>query len=137
MTRRTRERKTTLNKTDKSESGQLWKTLGNSRTEDRRRETRKQITGDILWSYVADKDENRFKASIMDESRYGLCILTLAPMKAGSVLRIHGNGQGAIIYATVIWCKKGFADIYQSGLSVNENPINPITEPRSSFVNSQ
>ena len=137
MTRRMRERKTTLNKTDKSESRQFWKTLGNSRTEDRRREIRKQAIGDILWSYVADKDENRFKGAIMDESRYGLCILTLAPMKVGSVLRIHVKGAEALIDATVIWCKKGFADIYQSGLSVNENPINPIAEPRSSFVNSQ
>ncbi len=126
MTKKIRRKKTTLNKTDKSESGQLWKTLGNSRTEDRRRETRKQIIGDILWSYIADKDENRFKGAIMDESRYGLCILTLAPMKVGSVLRIHVKGAEALIDATVIWCKKGFADIYQSGLSFNENPINPI-----------
>jgi hypothetical protein len=126
MTRRMRERKTTLNKTDKSGSRQFWKTLGNSRTEDRRRETRKQIIGDILWSYIADKDENRFKGAIMDESRYGLCILTLAPMKVGSVLTIHVKGAEALIDATVIWCKKGFADIYQSGLSFNDNPINHI-----------
>ena len=50
----------------------------------------------------------------------------LAPMKVGSVLRIHVKGAEALIDATVIWCKKGFADIYQSGLSFNENPINPI-----------
>ena len=102
MTRRMRERKKTLNKTDGSGSGKLWKTVGNSRTEDRRREIRKQAIGDILWSYVADKDENRFKGAIIDESRFGLCILTLAPMKVGSVLRIHVKGPGAIIYATVI-----------------------------------
>ncbi len=110
---------------------------GNSRTEDRRREARKQIIGDIFWSYVADKDENRFKGTIIDESRYGLCILTLAPIKVGSVLRIHVKGAEALIDATVIWCKKGFADIYQSGLSVNENPVNPIAVQQSSFANSQ
>jgi len=77
------------------------------------------------------------ETAIMDKSHHGLCILTLAPIKVSSVLRIHGNGQGAIIYATVIWCQKGFADIYKYGLSVNENPINPIAVPQSSFVNSQ
>ena len=116
MTRRMRERKKTLNKTEGSGSGKLWKTVGNSRTEDRRREIRKQVIGDILWSYVADKEENRFKGAIMDKSHHGLCILTLTPIKVGSVLRIHGKDRGVAIDATVIWCKKGSADIYKSGL---------------------
>ncbi len=130
-----RERKTTLNKTDGNGSGKLLKTLGNSTAEDGRREPRKQVIGDILWSYVADKDENRFKGAIMDESYDGLCILTHAPIKVGSVLRIHVKGRQAIIEATVIWCKKDFADIFRSGLClVNESPTNPTAEARRSFV---
>ena len=120
MTKRMRERKTTLNKTDRSVFGKLWKTLGNSRAEDRRREIRKQVFGDILWSYVADKDENKFKGAIMDESHHGLCILTLSPLKVGSVLRIHVRGRGMITEATVIWCKKSLTDIYASGLVLGE-----------------
>jgi hypothetical protein len=120
MTKKMRGRKTTLNKTDKSESGTLWKTVGNCTAEDQRREVRKQIIGDILWSYVANKDENRFKGAIMDKSQNGLCILTLAPIKVGSILRIHGEGRGAVIDATVIWCEKHSADIYKSGLLLGE-----------------
>jgi hypothetical protein len=120
MRKKMRGRKTTLNKTDKSESGTLWKTVGNCTAEDQRREVRKQIIGDILWSYVADKDDNRFKGAIMDKSQSGLCILTLAPIKVGSILRIHGEGLGAVIDATVIWCEKHLATIYKSGLLLGE-----------------
>src|SRR5512139_591661 len=103
MTKRMLERKTTLNKTDGNGSGKLLKTLGKSTAEDGRREPRKQVIGDIVWSYVADKEESRFKGAIMDESHYGLCILTHEPIKVGSVLRIHVKGRGAIIEATVTW----------------------------------
>lgn len=120
MTKRMRGRKTTLNKTDMSEPGTFWKAAGNSAAEDQRREVRKQIIGDILWSYVADKDENRFKGAIMDKSQSGLCILTLAPIKVGSILRIHDEGRGAVIDATVLWCERGSADIYKSGLLLGE-----------------
>jgi hypothetical protein len=120
MTKKTRGRKTTLNKTDRSESGTFWKAVGNSTAEDQRREVREQVIGDILWSYVADKDENRFKGTIMDESQCGLCILTLSPIKVGSILRIHAEGRGAVRDVTVIWCKRGSADIYKSGLLLGE-----------------
>jgi hypothetical protein len=109
-----------LNKPDKSESGTFWKAVGNSTAKDQRREVREQVIGDILWSYVANKDENRFKGTIMDESQSGLCILTLVPIKVGSILRIHGEGRGAVRNATVIWCKRGFANIYKSGLLLGE-----------------
>ena len=109
-----------MNKTDRSESGILWKTAGKSMAEDQRREVREKVIGDILWSYVADKDKNRFKGAIMNKSQSGLCILTLAPIKVGSILRIHVEGRGAEIYANVLWCEKGSADIYKSGLFLGE-----------------
>jgi hypothetical protein len=113
-------RKTTLNKTDETESGTLWKAAGNSTAEDQRRESRKRLIGDILWSYAADKNENRFKGTIIDESESGLCILTLAPVKGGSILRIYVEGRVAVRNATVMWCKRGTADTYKSGLSLGE-----------------
>ncbi len=108
-----------MNKTAGSESGKLWNTVGNSTTEDRRKAVREQVIGDILWSYVADKDENKFKGAIMDKSHCGLCILTLSPIRVGSALRIHGKGR-VVTNATVIWCKKGSSDIYRSGLLLYE-----------------
>jgi hypothetical protein len=114
------ERKAILNKADRSGSGTLWKAAGLSTAEDQRRESRERVIGDILWSYVADKNESRFKGTIIDESESGLCMLTLAPIKAGSRLRIYGNGRAAARDATVIWCRKGSADTYKSGLSLAE-----------------
>jgi hypothetical protein len=93
------------------------KAVGNSTAEDQRREARERVIGDILWSYVTDKDDNRFKGAIIDESKSGLCMLTLAPIKVGSMLRIHGEGRIASRNATVVWCKKVSVDIYKSGFS--------------------
>ena len=116
MTRTMQGRKTTLNKTDRNKSGTFWTDAANSTAEDQRREVRERATGDILWSYVADKDKNCFKGTIINESESGLCLLTLAPIKVGSILRIYGEDRVAVRDATIIWCKKGSANIYKSGL---------------------
>jgi hypothetical protein len=89
--------------------------------EDQRREVRRKIVGDIMWSSASDQDKNSFRGAIIDESRYGLSILTLIPIKAGSTLRIYCEGQAGIRYATVMWCKEVVTDIYQSGLLMNEH----------------
>jgi hypothetical protein len=115
-----RARKTTLNETDGNESGTLWKAVGSSAAEDRRKEVRERVTGDILWSYVTDNYENRFKGTIIEESESGLCLLTLAPLRVGSMLRISGDGRKEARDATVIWCKKGSAAVYKSGLLLVE-----------------
>jgi hypothetical protein len=115
-----RGKKTTLNKAARSESETVWKSMGSSAAEDQRSEVREQITGDILWSYVADNDKNLFKGTVIDESESGLCLLTLAPLRVGSTLRISGDGRKEARDATVIWCKKGSADIYKSGLWLGE-----------------
>jgi hypothetical protein len=120
MTKQMRGRKTTLNKADRNESGTAWKGTGSSVTEDQRREVRERVTGDILWSYAADTDQNRFKGTLIDESESGLCLLTLAPLRVGSILRISGDGRKRAKDATVIWCRKGSADIYKSGLWLGE-----------------
>jgi len=94
---------------------------GKSGEEDQRRESRKECIGDTLWSYASDQDENSFQGAIIDESRYGLSILTLIPIKAGSTLRIYCEGQTGIRYAAVMWCKEIVTDIYQSGLLMTEH----------------
>jgi hypothetical protein len=119
MTKTRRGRKTTLNRTDRNESGTLWRAVGSTAAEDQRREVRERVTGDILWSYVAD-DGNHFKGAIIDESESGLCLLTLSPLRAGSRLRISGDGRKTERGATVIWCRKDSADIYKSGLLLGE-----------------
>ncbi len=105
-----------MNKTDRNKSETFWTAAAKSTAEDQRREVRERAIGDILWSYVTDKDENCFKGTIINESESGLCLLTLAPIKVGSILRFYGEGRAAVRDATVIWCKKGSANIYQSGL---------------------
>jgi hypothetical protein len=120
MTRRMQGRKTTLNKTGRNESGAFWKAEKNGSAKDQRREVRELAIGDILWSCLADKDENRFKGTIINESESGLCLLTLAPIKVGSVLRIYGEDRVAVRDATVIWSRKGAANIYKSGLLLSE-----------------
>jgi hypothetical protein len=119
MTKTRRGRKTTLSRTDRNESGTLWQDVGNTAAEDQRKEVRERVTGDILWSYAAD-DENHFKGTIIDESESGLCLLTLAPLRVGSILRITGDGRKTARGATVIWCKKGAADVYKAGLLFGE-----------------
>jgi hypothetical protein len=109
-----------MSETFRDDSGTFLNTGGNRTGEDQRREVREGVIGDILWSYIADKDGKRFKGTIVDESESGLCILTLTPIKAGSRLRIYGRSRVAIRDATVIWCKKRSTEIYKSGLSLGE-----------------
>jgi hypothetical protein len=105
--------KTTLSEPDRNDFGAI---RGTSKAEDQRKEHRERLRGDILWSHATGKDEKRFKGTIIDESGSGLCILTLAPLNAGSVVRIYGDDRRPFTDATVIWCKKISADIYKSGL---------------------
>jgi hypothetical protein len=93
--------------------------MDNITSECRRRGLRKQIVGDIFWSYASDKDENKFKGLIIDESESGLSILSLTPIKTGSTLKICCDGRPDMRLATVIWCKEIVPDIYQSGLLIS------------------
>jgi hypothetical protein len=105
--------KITLSETGRNRFGAI---IGTSKAQDQRKEHRERLRGDILWSCLSDKDENRFKGTVIDESESGLCILTLAPLNVGSIVRIYGDDLRQVTDATVIWCKKGSADIYKSGL---------------------
>ncbi len=120
MTKKMQGRKSALNRTDRNESQTFCKTAADSPAGDQRKEVREQVIGDVIWSYAADQEENYFKGTVINESESGLSILTLSPIKVGSVLRIFGEGRTALRDATVIWCKKGSANIYKSGLFLTE-----------------
>ncbi len=113
-------RKSTLNKTDSNESRTSWKTVAGSPAADQRKEVRERVIGDVLWSYLADENENCLKGTIINESESGLSLLTLSPIKVGSVLRISAEDRAAVRDAIVIWCEKGSANIYKSGLLLTE-----------------
>ena len=92
------------------------------KNKDQRREVREQLIGDILWSYSTDKNENTFlEGSFVDETKSGMSILTLGPVKKGSLLKLYCKGRwiGAR-YATVMWCRKVEPETYRSGLIISE-----------------
>jgi hypothetical protein len=84
---------------------------------DKRKEPREQIIGDVCWSYASDSNENT--GVLIEESKSGMSIMTYAPVKEGSILRIEFNGswQGTR-YVTVKWCREIALNNYRCGLSV-------------------
>ena len=89
---------------------------------DQRREVRDQLIGDISWSYSQDTNENVFlEGSFVDETKSGMSILTLEPIKKGYLLKLYCKGRwiGAR-HAAVIWCKKVEPETYRSGLIISE-----------------
>ncbi len=64
---------------------------------DQRKEVRKQLLGDILWSYASGRDEISYDGAIVDESESGLSILTREPVKLGSTLGIRCKGRPSVV----------------------------------------
>ena len=84
---------------------------------DKRREPREQIIGDVCWSYASDSDENT--GIMVEESKSGMSIMTHAPIKEGSLLRIECRGSWqSTRYVTVKWCREAGNNSYRCGLSV-------------------
>jgi hypothetical protein len=89
---------------------------------DQRREVRDQLIGDISWSYSPDTNENAFlEGSFVDETKSGMSILTLEPLKKGCLLKLYCKGRwiGAR-HATVMWCREVEPETYRSGLIISE-----------------
>jgi len=92
------------------------------KNKDLRREVRKQLIGDISWSYSGDTNENAvLEGSFVDETNSGMSILTLEPVRKGCLLELYCKGRwiGAR-HATVMWCRKVEPEIYRSGLTISE-----------------
>ena len=89
--------------------------------EDRRREAREQLLGDISWAYASDGDERRREGTFVDESASGLSMLTLEAVKEGSMLKLRCDGRWATdLSATVQWCREISPNVYRCGLIRNE-----------------
>lgn len=84
---------------------------------DKRIELREQIIGDVCWSYASNSNENT--GVLIEENKSGMSIMTYAPVKEGSILRIEckGSWQGTR-YVTVKWCRQTALNNYKCGLSV-------------------
>ena len=88
---------------------------------DKRIEAREQLIGDILWSYSPDTNENTFlEGSFVDETKSGMSILTLEPIRKGCLLKLYCKGRwtGAR-HATVMWCREVEPETYRSGLIIS------------------
>jgi phage terminase large subunit-like protein len=92
--------------------------MGLSRIRDRRHEEREQFIGDIVWAYASTKDEdNFFEGAFVDESKSGLSILTLKPIKEGRLLKVYCTGRWVgPKHVTVKWCREIEPAVYRSGL---------------------
>ena len=89
---------------------------------EQRRESRNQLIGDISWSYSSDTDDNAFlEGSFVDETKSGMSILTLEPLKNGSLLKLYCDGRwNGARHATVLWCREIEPAIYRAGLIISE-----------------
>ena len=87
---------------------------------ERRRIDRKEVTGDILWSYVTNPLVPQYDGKLLDVNKFGLGMLSEKPVREASILRIYIKDlwKGAK-YATVMWCEEIAPNTYKSGLLFN------------------
>ena len=93
------------------------------KSKDQRKEAREQLIGDILWSYSPDTNESAFlEGTFVDETKSGMSILTLEPVKKGCLLKLYCKGRwiGARL-ATVMWCREIEPETYRCGLKISED----------------
>lgn len=85
-----------------------------------RREGRKKIVGDILWSYATNPVIPQYEGTLIDLNTLGLSILTEIEVREASILRLYAKGlwEGDI-YSTVMWCEEIEPKIYKIGLLFN------------------
>lgn len=96
--------------------------MGAVKNKDKRREVREQLVGDILWSYSLATNDNAFlEGSFVDETKSGMSILTLEPVRKGCLLKLYCKGRwtGAR-HATVMWCREVEPEVYRSGLMISK-----------------
>jgi hypothetical protein len=85
-----------------------------------RREGRKKIVGDVLWSYATNPVVPQHEGTLADLNKLGLSILTEIAVREASILRLSAKGlwEGER-YATVMRCEEIDPGIYKSGLLFN------------------
>lgn len=87
---------------------------------DNRREERKQLIGDILWSYASNAESPQFDGTLIDVSRSGFNMITDRKVKEGYILRLTGKGVWPTMqFATVMWCEQVTDSVFRTGLMLN------------------
>ncbi len=84
---------------------------------DQRREVRRKIECDILWSYASNPVSPQYEGTLFDINRLGLGIITNMPVKGSKILRIYAKDlwKGPK-YATVMWTEETSTGTYRTGL---------------------
>ncbi len=91
--------------------------IGRDESEERRKESRERVIGDVFWAYASDSREN--EAVLIEESKSGMSILSNKPVKEGSILRIECKGSWmGTQYVLVKWCEEVASDTFRCGLSI-------------------
>jgi len=84
--------------------------------EEKRKEVREQLIGDIVWADASDMNEKT--GVLIEESKSGMSILTGEPVEVGRLLRICCQGFWAEDqYVIVKWCDKVAPNTYRCGVS--------------------
>lgn len=82
-----------------------------------RRESRKVLTGDILWSHATNPPFPQFAGNIVDMNKLGIGVVLGMQVRESSVLRVQAKGLWkGYRYLTVMWCSMIAPDTYKAGL---------------------
>ncbi len=85
--------------------------------EEKRKEIREPVSGDVFWAYASDTREN--EGILIEESKSGMSILASKPVREGSILRIECKGSWmGTRYVLVKWCLEVAANSYRCGLPI-------------------
>ena len=90
---------------------------------DQRREQREPFIGNMFWKCVPGTGVDAFSEGIVvNESEFGMGILTLAPVKKGCVLELYGEKRWiGPRHGTVKWCAQMEPALYSAGLIMNDD----------------
>jgi hypothetical protein len=90
---------------------------------DQRREMREPLVSSIFWKCVSSTSIDAFSEGIVvNESEFGMGILTLSPVKKGCVLELYGEKRWTgPKHGTVKWCAQMEPSIYGAGLIVSND----------------
>lgn len=105
---------------DEGDSEELKQPVRPSEEKERRRTSRIETEGCVLWSYASNPIFPENEGELIDINKLGVGFISDKPIKEGSVVRIKAKGlwQG-YRYATVMLCNKVDDNIFSNGLIFN------------------
>ena len=104
-------------KNDGGHMGEKGRSPESGSSKEQRRQERKDLKGEILWSYATNPRAPQYEAILIDDNKLGLGMLSDRPVKESSVIRISAKVLwSGDRYATVMWCEETAPSTYRSGL---------------------